>query len=167
MCYHCLCTYLIATHSVRHVKQLSLVSPCSLFGSSSSSHLCFSTANRQVQQGEACCQATAQNVWLKLWFPIYHLRLMWLLSSDALQSSWDGLMHSSSRLAKWIFSVKWNIWLTWSRVTSSSTNLTSSYTSRMSFSIVGKTCIHLTWIILAYFRGLCLLQLHIWPSRPC
>ena len=25
-------------------------------------------------QGEACCQATAQSVWLKLWFPIYHLR---------------------------------------------------------------------------------------------
>lgn len=44
------------------------------FGSSSSSHLCFSSANRQVQRGEACCQATAQSVWLKLWFPIYHLR---------------------------------------------------------------------------------------------
>lgn len=49
--------------------------PCiSPFGSSSSSHLCFSSANRQVQWGEACCQATAQSVWLKLWFPIYHLR---------------------------------------------------------------------------------------------
>ena len=74
-------------------------------------------------------------------------RLMWLLSSDALQSSWDGLMHSSFTLAKWIFTVKWNIWFTWSRANSSSTNLTSSDAFRMSFCAVVQTCGHLTGFI--------------------
>lgn len=78
-------------------------------------------------------------------------RLMWLLSSDALQSSWDGLMHSSFTLAKWIFTVKWNIWFTWSRANSSSTDLTSSYAFRMSFCAVAQTCGHLTGFIWGFF----------------
>lgn len=78
-------------------------------------------------------------------------RLMWLLSSDALQSSWDGLMHSSFTLAKWIFTVKWNIWFTWSWAISSSTNLTSSYAFRMSFCAV--VLWPPNWVHLGIFLG--------------
>lgn len=92
----------------------------------------FSQPTRQVEHGGACCQATGQSVWLKLWFPIYHLRdwCVFFFSTDALQSSRDE--HSSSIHAKWIFTVKWNIWLLWSWASSSSHNLTWSYTFRMS-----------------------------------
>lgn len=93
----------------------------SSFPSPSSTHLCFSPSNSQVQPGEACCQATAQSVWLKLWFPIYHLR-DWCGSSpsDALRSSCGGPEHGSSTRAKLIFTVKWDIWFTRRRPASSS-----------------------------------------------
>lgn len=141
-------------HTVQRVLSAQLVIFFSFF--------CSSSANRQVQQRKACCQATTQSVWLKLWFPIYHLR-DWcgFFSSDALQSSWDGLMHSSSTLVKWIFAAKWNIWFTWSRATSSSTNLTLGYTCRMSFGTLVQTCAHLTRLIWRYLEEFVSLPSHL------
>lgn len=129
--------------------------------SPSSPHRCFSSAYRKVQWGEALLPGNSSECMIKtLISNLSPERLMWLLPSDALQSSWDGLIRSSFTHAKWIFTVKWQIRLTWRRSASSSTSSTSSYTLTVPFLTE-----HLPTYLGSFcdFWWICLLLLHIRP----